>query len=169
MDGNRERHRVARQGGSAFHQAEVWREGRSALLVLDSYRGHLTKEVKKKIAEYHIVPAVIPAECTAEVQPLNVAINKSFKASVQQQQHQETASVSKLKWVSKVWRAMPAKLIKKAFLTCGISNALDGSEDKLAMAHRRSQLTHEVDVDDEIQADGFWGNKCQEPESDEEE
>ncbi|CAI7819213.1 unnamed protein product [Closterium sp. NIES-54] len=143
--------------------------GRSALLVLDSYRGHLTKEVKKKIAEYHIVPAVIPAGCTAEVQPLNVAINKSFKASVRQQQHQETAPVGKLKWFSKAWRAMPAKLNKKAFMMCGISNALDGSEDKLAMAHRRSQLTHEVDVDDEIQADGFWDNNCQEPESDEEE
>ncbi|CAI7803450.1 unnamed protein product [Closterium sp. NIES-54] len=73
------------------------------------------------------------------------------------------------KWVSKAWRAVPAELIKKAFLTCGISNALDGSEDKLAMAHRRSQLTHEVDVDDEIHADGFWGNNCQEHESDEEE
>ncbi|CAI7920896.1 unnamed protein product [Closterium sp. NIES-54] len=48
-------------------------------------------------------------------------------------------------------------------------NALDGSEDGLAMAHRRSQLTAEVDVDDSIIADGFFGNNCQEPESDEEE
>ncbi|CAI7914064.1 unnamed protein product, partial [Closterium sp. NIES-54] len=54
------------------------------------------------------------------------------------------------------------------FLTSGISNALDGSEDGLAMAHRRSQLTAEVDVDDSIIADGFFGNNCQEPESDEE-
>ncbi|CAI7903783.1 unnamed protein product [Closterium sp. NIES-53] len=65
--------------------------------------------------------------------------------------------------------AMPADLIKRAFLTCGISNALDGSEDGLAMAHRRSQLTAEVDVDDSIIADGFFGNNYQEPESDEEE
>ncbi|CAI7854880.1 unnamed protein product [Closterium sp. NIES-53] len=179
-------------------------QGRSTLLVLDSYRGHLTKEVKKKFAEYNIIPAVIPAGCTAEVQPLNVAINKSFKASVRQQyqnwfeeegmnaltaagEHhsvftshdfqclprrkvltsspllftRRAGNIKKprpaviLKWVSKAWRAVPAELIKKAFLACGISNALDGSEDKLAMAHRRSQLTHEVDVDDEIQADGF--------------
>ncbi|CAI7730843.1 unnamed protein product [Closterium sp. NIES-54] len=54
-------------------------------------------------------------------------------------------------------------------LTCGISNALDGSEDGLAMAHRRSQLTAEVDVDDSIIADGFFGNNCHKPESDEEE
>ncbi|CAI7862952.1 unnamed protein product [Closterium sp. NIES-54] len=67
------------------------------------------------------------------------------------------------------WKAVPADLIKKAFLTCGISNALDGSEDHMVMAHRRSQLSHEVEVDDDIQADGFWGNNVTEPESDVEE
>ncbi|CAI7811600.1 unnamed protein product [Closterium sp. NIES-54] len=71
-----------------------------------------------------------------------------------------------LKWISRAWKAMPADLIKKAFLTCGISSALDGSEDHLVMAHRRSQLSHEVEVDDDIQADGFWGNNAMEPESD---
>ncbi|CAI7855442.1 unnamed protein product, partial [Closterium sp. NIES-53] len=63
--------------------------------------------------------------------------------------------------------AVPANLIKRAFLTSGISNAVDGSEDGLAMAHRRSQLTTDVDVDDSIITDGFFGNNCQEPESDE--
>ncbi|CAI7868340.1 unnamed protein product [Closterium sp. NIES-54] len=63
---------------------------------------------------------------------------------------------------------VPANLIKRAFLTSGISNAVDGSEDGLAMAHRRSQLTTDVDVDDSIITDGFFGNNCQEPESDEE-
>ncbi|CAI7869672.1 unnamed protein product [Closterium sp. NIES-54] len=74
-----------------------------------------------------------------------------------------------VRWISRAWKAVPADLIKRAFLTCGISNALDGSEDCLAMAHRRSQLSAEVDVDDSIIADGFFGNNCQEPESDEEE
>ncbi|CAI7755174.1 unnamed protein product [Closterium sp. NIES-53] len=74
-----------------------------------------------------------------------------------------------LKWISRAWKAVPAYLIKKSFLTCGISNALDGSEDHLVMAHRRSQLSHEVEVDDDIQADGFWGNNSTEPESDVEE
>ncbi|CAI7793697.1 unnamed protein product [Closterium sp. NIES-54] len=71
-----------------------------------------------------------------------------------------------LKWISRAWKAMPPELKKKAFLTNGISNELDGSEDGLNMAHRRSQLTHEVDVDDEIIANGFFGNNCEEPESD---
>ncbi|CAI7886393.1 unnamed protein product [Closterium sp. NIES-53] len=57
---------------------------RKALLVLDSYRGHLTPEVKKKFGELNLVPAVIPAGCTSEIQPLDVAVNDSFKAAVRQ-------------------------------------------------------------------------------------
>ncbi|CAI7734641.1 unnamed protein product [Closterium sp. NIES-54] len=74
-----------------------------------------------------------------------------------------------LKWISRAWKAVPADLIKKSFLTCGISNALDGSEDHMVMAHRRSQLSHEVELDNNIQADGLWGNNSMEPESDVEE
>ncbi|CAI7874699.1 unnamed protein product [Closterium sp. NIES-54] len=161
------------------------RHARSSMVVLDSYRGHLTDAVKEKFRELNCVPAIIPSGCTVEVQPLDVSINKSFKASVCQQyqkwfqeegQEQLTkAGNSKkpppevvVRWISRAWKAVPADLIKRAFLTCGISNALDGSEDGLAMAHRRSQLTAEVDVDDSIIADGFFGNNCQEPESDEE-
>ncbi|CAI7768273.1 unnamed protein product [Closterium sp. NIES-53] len=57
------------------------------MLVLDSYRGHLTKEVKARFAALTIVPAVILAGCTADVQPLDVSVNKSFKESVRQQDH----------------------------------------------------------------------------------
>ncbi|CAI7827898.1 unnamed protein product [Closterium sp. NIES-54] len=157
------------------------------MLVLDSYRGHLTKEVKARFAALTIVPAVILAGCTADVQPLDVSVNKSFKESVRQQYqswfeadgmntltpadergHKPPSEVV-LKWISWAWKAVPADLIKISFLTCGISNAFDGSEDHLVMAHRRSQLSHEVEVDDDIQADGFWGNNSTEPESDVEE
>ncbi|CAI7810822.1 unnamed protein product [Closterium sp. NIES-54] len=168
-----------------FLKPRFGRCAKSSLLVLDSYRGHLTEGVKEKFRELNCVPAVIPSGCTAEVQPLDVSINKSFKASIRQQyqkwfqeegQEQLTAAGNLkkpppavvLRWVSRAWKAVPAELIKRAFLTCGISNALDGSEDGLAMAHRRTQLTAEVDVDDDIIADGFFGNNCQEPASDEE-
>ncbi|CAI7831875.1 unnamed protein product [Closterium sp. NIES-54] len=138
------------------------RHARSSMVVLDSYRGHLTEGVKEKFRELNCVPAIIPSGCTAEIQPLDVCINKSFKAS-------KPPPEVVVRWISRAWKAVPADLIKRAFLTCGISNALDGSEDGLAMAHRRSELTAEVDVSDSIIADGFFGNNCQEPESDEEE
>ncbi|CAI7849535.1 unnamed protein product [Closterium sp. NIES-54] len=38
-----------------------------------------------------------------------------------------------LKWISKAWKAVPKELIQRSFLTCGISNALDGSQDNLCM------------------------------------
>ncbi|CAI7851104.1 unnamed protein product [Closterium sp. NIES-53] len=56
-----------------------------------------------------------------------------------------------------------------AFLTCAISNALNDSADNLAMAHRRSELAAEVNIDDEVAADGYCSNNCPDPESDEEE
>ncbi|CAI7875337.1 unnamed protein product, partial [Closterium sp. NIES-54] len=61
------------------------RHARSSMVVLYSYRGHLTEGVKEKFRELNCVPAIIPSGCTAEVQPLDVYINRSFKASVRQQ------------------------------------------------------------------------------------
>ncbi|CAI7815930.1 unnamed protein product [Closterium sp. NIES-54] len=153
------------EGVVPFLKPKFGVQSRSAILVLDSYRGHLTKEVKARFAALNIVPAVIPAGCTADVQPLDVSVNKSFKARNIKKPPPEVV----LKWISRAWKAVPADLIKKSFLTCGISNALDGSEDHLVMAHWRSQLSHEVEVDDNIQADGFWGINFTEPESDVEE
>ncbi|CAI7931670.1 unnamed protein product [Closterium sp. NIES-54] len=157
-----------------------------ALLVLDSYREHLTPEVKKKFGELNLVPAVIPAGCTSEIQPLDVAVNRSFKAAVRQlyQEWFEREGVDTLtkkgnikkppveltlKWIAAAWKSVPKELIQWAFLTCGISNALDGSQDNLCLQHRRDELEgEEVDIDDEIAAHGFFCNNVEEPESDSE-
>ena len=34
-----------------------------------------------------------------------------------------------LKWVKKAWQEIPAELVIRSFKSCGISNALDGTED----------------------------------------
>ncbi|CAI7805372.1 unnamed protein product [Closterium sp. NIES-54] len=174
---------------------------RKVMLVLDSYRGHLTDAVKAKFGELNIVPAVIPVGCTSEIQPLEVAVNRSFKEAVHQlyQKWFESKGVDcltergelnpyvydvsaldcfhpiliavvfpcvagnirkpplelTLKWISKAWKAVPKELIQRSFLTCGISNALDGSQDNLCMQHRQDTVKGEVELDDEIAADGF--------------
>ncbi|CAI7841031.1 unnamed protein product [Closterium sp. NIES-53] len=69
---------------------------RSSMVVLDSYRGHLTERVKEKFRELNCVPAIIPSGCTAEVQPLDVSINKNFKASVRQQYQNRQVAASAL-------------------------------------------------------------------------
>ncbi|CAI7891273.1 unnamed protein product [Closterium sp. NIES-53] len=153
------------------------------MLVLDSYHGHLTDAVKAKFGELNIVPAVIPAGCTSKIQPLDVAVNRSFKAAVRQlyQEWYESEGVDcltergnirkpppelTLKWISKAWKAVPKELIQRSFLTCGISNALDGSQDNLCMQHWRDAIKGEVELDDEIAANGFCCNNVEEPESD---
>lgn len=34
------------------------------------------------------------------------------------------------KWVQKAWEMVPSEIIKKSFIVCGVSNALDNSEDE---------------------------------------
>ncbi|CAI7850822.1 unnamed protein product [Closterium sp. NIES-54] len=70
------------EGVKPFLKPRFGRHAKSSMLVLDSYRGHLTEEVKEKLREMNCVPAIISWGCTAEVQPLDVCINKSFKAAV---------------------------------------------------------------------------------------
>ena len=53
-----------------------------SLLVMDSFRGHLVPVVKNRFIEKNTDLAIIPGGLTSKVQPLDVSINKSFKAKV---------------------------------------------------------------------------------------
>jgi len=53
-----------------------------SLLILDSFRGHLVDSIKQKFYEKSTNIAVIPGGLTSKLQPLDVAINKSFKSKV---------------------------------------------------------------------------------------
>jgi len=53
-----------------------------SLLVLDSFRGHLTDPVKDRFKEKNTNMAVIPGGLASKLQPLDVYINKSFKSKV---------------------------------------------------------------------------------------
>ncbi|CAI5993547.1 unnamed protein product [Closterium sp. NIES-65] len=55
---------------------------RRAMLVLDSYRGHITQTMLQSYRTHSITPAVIPAGCTSQIQPMDVSINRCFKAAV---------------------------------------------------------------------------------------
>ncbi|CAI7875920.1 unnamed protein product [Closterium sp. NIES-54] len=49
-----------------------------------------------------------------------------------------------LKWIDEAWADVPEEMVRKAFLTCGISNAEDGSLDHLILAHMRDSGEVEV-------------------------
>ena len=49
-------------------------------LCLDSFRAHLTGSVISEFCSQRINKAVIPSSCTSILQPLDVSLNKPFKA-----------------------------------------------------------------------------------------
>jgi hypothetical protein len=125
-------------------------KGQHALLVFDTFRGHLTADVQAKLAKNNILYMAIPGGCTSKIQPLDVCLNKPFKSYIRgaweqymMQQAQGTTSgytsiptASKtdvVQWVVEANSCLHSQsdMVKKAFLVCGISNNLDGSENHL--------------------------------------
>lgn len=120
-----------------------------SLLVLDSFRAHKTEKVLKALRKGNTVPAIIPGGCTSKIQPLDVSINKPFKAELRKEwtAYMRTASQKLsvgekvkaatkelvIKWLENACDYISSNrtLIMKSFLVCGISNSLNGSEDSL--------------------------------------
>ncbi|GJP63290.1 hypothetical protein CLOP_g20344 [Closterium sp. NIES-67] len=49
-----------------------------------------------------------------------------------------------LKWIARSWEAVLEELVRSSFKTCGISNALDDTEDNPALRHLRGRPDLEV-------------------------
>ncbi|KAG0428215.1 hypothetical protein HPB47_024783 [Ixodes persulcatus] len=113
------------------------------LLVIDQAPIHKTKAVMDT-AEASATDIVhIPGSYTGILQPADVCWNKLFKDSL----HTSWAEFMRkgdttpkgslrkpskqdvLNFVSKAWAAVPEDMIARSFKGCGISGALDGSED----------------------------------------
>ena len=56
-----------------------------SMLCLDAFWGHVTDEIKKKIHRLKSELVVIPAGMTALLQPLEISVNKPFKARLSEQ------------------------------------------------------------------------------------
>jgi hypothetical protein len=121
---------------------------RHCLLVFDSFRAHLTDEVLQSLAKVNTTVVVIPGGCTSKVQPVDVSLNKPIKDIVRglwedlmvQHVNQSTTSsapsVSKDDIVDWIVRAntllsTQGNCVTKSFKVCGLTNALDGTENHL--------------------------------------
>ena len=52
-------------------------------------------------------------------------------------------------WVKKAWDDIPAEMVKKSFLKCGISNAMDGSEDDAIFEESEKAAVEDGSEDDD--------------------
>lgn len=90
---------------------------------------------------------VVPGGCTKFVQPADVSWNKPFKDRYREkyqewmlnneQEYTESGNMKAppltnvLTWIESSWKEISKESIVKSFLSCGISNYLDGSQDHL--------------------------------------
>jgi len=129
-----------RPGGNGVNQ-------KRALLVMDSFEGHKTDVIKNIASNANTDLAIIPGGLTSIVQPLDVCLNKPFKDRLREKwnawmgsgqfTYTKGGNLKKpdysiiCKWILEAWAEIPKKMIVKSFKKCGISNAMDGSEDDL--------------------------------------
>ena len=161
----------------------VWgnpEDGVRRLLTLDHYRPHMSEEVKQIASQRCTDLVFIPAGCTSIAQPLDVSINKPFKDNLRAQwvKWMQTAERNQngnlrqptrqnlLNWISRAWESIDEEIIIRAFLYCGISNKLDGSEDDLAsdkipsldednLGEEHLNLLFDDDDNSDLDFDGF--------------
>jgi hypothetical protein len=54
------------------------------ILIMDSFRGHLTQDVRDACQQSRAIPAIIPGGLTSHLQPLDLTVNRSFKSKLKQ-------------------------------------------------------------------------------------
>ena len=104
------------------------------------------------------------------MQPLDKCINKPFKAKVCAQYEAwmvnglltympsgKKWAPSKemvLRWIDRAWNEIPVELITKSFKSCGITKALDGTEDEAVWEEEREKAEDpEDDAIDEFETE----------------
>src|SRR6218665_1265677 len=116
-----------------------------SMLVWNMFRAHITETSRKTPQDLRTDMAVIPGGLTSVLQPLDVCLNKPFKDRLRKMwlewMTSGSATLTKggnlqkpditvvVSWAKQAWDSIPEDMVRKSFLKCGISNAMDGSED----------------------------------------
>ncbi|KAF7247657.1 Allantoicase [Varanus komodoensis] len=114
------------------------------LQAVKEFRAHISKTTKKCFKEVKTHLAVIPGGLTSQLQPLDVSIFKPFEVFMREEWNKwmaagnhDLAPTGRMKrptitqvceWVKTSWHSGKEEIVQ-AFKKCGISNALDGTED----------------------------------------
>ena len=139
---------------------QVW--GRLAfsrrLLCWDAFRCHIMDSMKAQARNLSTDMAIIPGGCTGIIQAPDVSWNKPFKAYYRElyeawlrSDQVEFTKAGNMRapskhlmagWVREAWSKVPKEVIIKSFRVCGVTNALDGSEDGEILCLREGEVAH---------------------------
>jgi hypothetical protein len=134
-----------------------------SMLVLDSFHGQTTENVKAQLQQQKCDLVTIPEGMTGILQPLDV-INRPFKGHIQHsysewaQETQKTTPTGCLKratltemcqWILEAWQSISQDMIVKSFKVTGISNKMDGSEDNFLWRRSDKETCQEDATDSE--------------------
>ena len=101
------------------------------LVTWDNFAAHSTEAVKELCTEEKLHVLELPPNCTPYIQPLDVAVNRPFKAALKKMFHSWTVdNIGKVpqtkvgrneiyKWSRDSWKEMNAGTIQRSFLCCG--------------------------------------------------
>jgi hypothetical protein len=116
-----------------------------ALLLIDRFSGHISKEINDLGSELNMDISYIPAGTTCVLQPLDLRVNRKVKEILKNQWLDWYVTIdltlSKLEiptrqmiydWFMASWNSLSPKEVITAFLESGLTNNLDGSEDILS-------------------------------------
>ena len=125
--------------------------------------------MKDDLKQRNIDVAVIPGGLTPVVQPLDKCLNKPFKDNVHRKYlawmtlgpFEFTPAGKKkapsrnlvLRWIKEAWAEIPQEMVIKSFKTCGISNALDGTEDDVVYSEEIPEVDDEDIEENEFETD----------------
>lgn len=121
-----------------------------ALLAMDCASFHKTPALLELLRTNHVVTAMVPPGCTGILQPLDTAVNKTFKAKMTQLSEEYISEMEaaspKMKWtvsmkrvqttrnVADAWEWLcreKSEMVAKSFIDVGLNLPTDGSEDHL--------------------------------------
>lgn len=116
-----------------------------ALLVMDSMRAHNTPQFKDKLKLFNTIPAIIPRGFTKVLQPLDISVNRSFRAVLRQLWEQSMTDgehsfmatgrmrhatfLEVIGWINKAWASVTTETILSGFRKAGIITGTDAESD----------------------------------------
>ncbi|KAG5263266.1 hypothetical protein AALO_G00262940 [Alosa alosa] len=114
-----------------------------SLLIYDSMRAHLTDAVKNQVKQTNSVLAVILGGLTKELQPLDIGVNRLFKAKLRASWEQwmtegehtftktgrqrRASSATICQWIVDAWAKVSVSTVVRAFTKAGIITELPGN------------------------------------------